>query len=129
MTPLRRARHLIGPSALACFTLVACGGGQKGAAVPPNPDIVVTAPGGLKFDKTAYTATAGEVAIEYDNNDVQTHTMLVEDATGNKVPGFSRLVVGTHRKSGETVTLQAGSYRLVCDIHRAAGMVATLTIS
>jgi plastocyanin len=125
----RRARRLLGPLAVTAFTLVACGGGQKGAAVPPNPDVVVTAPGGLKFDKTDYTARAGDIGIEYDNNDVQTHTMIIEDANGNKVPGSTRLVVGSHKKSGETVTLPAGAYKVICDIHQAAGMVATFTVS
>jgi plastocyanin len=128
MNSVRRARHLLGPLAVAAFTLVSCGGG-KGTAVPPNPDVVVLAPGGLKFDKKDYQAKAGDIAIEYDNNDVQTHTMIIEDASGNKVPGFTRLVVGSHKKSGETVTLPAGAYQVICDIHQAAGMVATLTVS
>lgn len=129
MNSVRRTRRLLGPLAVAAVTLVACGGGQKGAAVPPNPDVVVDAPGGLKFDKKDYTAKAGDIGIEYDNNDVQTHTMIIEDANGNKVPGFTRLVVGSQKKSGATVMLQAGSYQVICDIHQAAGMVATLTVS
>jgi plastocyanin len=129
MNPLRHPRHLLGPLAAASLALVACGGGQTGAALPANPDVVVVAPGGLKFDKATYTAKAGDVGVEYDNNDVQTHTMIVENASGNKVPGWTRLVVGSQKKAGGTVTLQAGSYKIICDIHQAAGMVATLTVS
>ena len=87
------------------------------------------APGGLKFDKTSYAAKAGDIGIEYDNNDVQTHTMIIEDVNGNKVPGWTRLVVGTRKKKGGTVTLAAGTYKIICDIHQSAGMVATLTVS
>jgi plastocyanin len=129
MNPPRHVRRLLGPLAAATFTLVGCGGGEKGSAVPPNPDVVVLAPGGLKFDKTSYTAQAGDVGIEYDNNDVQTHTMIIEDTNGKKVPGWTRLVVGTQKKKGGTVTLPAGTYEVICDIHEAAGMVATLTVS
>jgi plastocyanin len=129
MYPLRHRRRLLGPLAIACLTLVACGGGQKGSALPANPDVVVLAPGGLKFDKTSYTAKTGDVGIEYDNNDVQTHTMIIEDGSGNKVPGWTRLVVGTQKKKGGTVSLPAGTYKIICDIHQAAGMVATLTVT
>jgi plastocyanin len=123
-----RAR-LLGPLAAACVTVAACGSSGSGHAVPPNPQVVVVAPGGLKFDQENYTAHAGSVGIEYDNNDVQTHTMIIEDAGGNKVPGWTRLVVGAHDKQGGTVKLQAGAYKVICDIHQAAGMVATLTVS
>jgi plastocyanin len=55
--------------------------------------------------------------------------MIIEDANGKKVPGWTRLVTGSHKKQGGTVTLPAGTYKVVCDIHEAAGMVATLTVS
>jgi plastocyanin len=129
MNPPRHVRRLLGPLLTASFTLVACGGGESGSAVPAKPDLVVVAPGGLKFDMTNYSAHAGAVAIEYDNNDVQTHTMIIEDSGGKKVPGWTRLVVGTQKKKGGTVTLPAGTYKVICDIHEAAGMVATLTVT
>jgi plastocyanin len=129
MNPPRRVRRLLGPLSAASLTLVACGGGQSGSAVPAKPDVVVVAPGGLKFDMTNYSAPAGDVAIAYDNNDVQTHTMIIEDAAGKKVPGWDRLVVPTQKQKGGTVNLPAGTYKVICDIHEAAGMVATLTVT
>jgi plastocyanin len=129
MKPPRHVRRLFGPLVTASFALVACGSGSGGSAVPAKPDVVVVAPGGLKFDKTSYSAHAGAVGIEYDNNDVQTHTMIIEDADGKKVSGWTRLVVGTQKKKGGTLTLPAGTYKIICDIHQAAGMVATLTVT
>lgn len=122
----RAAAPVLLASALA---LAACGSGQKGTAVPANPDVVVLAVGGLKFDKSTYTARAGDVAIEYDNTDVQTHTMIIEDANGKKVSGWTRLVLGSRDKKGGTVKLAAGTYKIICDIHEGAGMVATLDVS
>jgi plastocyanin len=129
MNPVRRARRLLAPLAAASLTVVACGGSGTGAKAPANPDVVVVAPGGLKFDQTDYTAHAGPVGIEYDNRDVQTHTMIIEDANGNKVPGWTRLVLGSHKTTGDTVTLQPGTYKVICDIHEAGGMVANLTVT
>jgi len=123
----RRAPVLI---AAASFMLAACGGGEKGSALPAHPDVVVVAPRGqgLVFDKTSYTAKAGDVGIAYRNDDVQTHTMIIEDANGRKLSSFPRLIVGSLKTSGATVNLAPGVYKLVCDIHLPT-MVATLTVT
>jgi len=120
--------RLLAPFAAAFVTAAACGSSGSGHAVPANPQVVVVAPGGLMFDKTSYSAHAGSVGIEYDNNDLQTHTMIIEDANGNKVPGWTRLVVGPHDKQGGTVTLPAGTYKIICDIHLPT-MMAALQVS
>jgi plastocyanin len=116
--------------AAASLTLVACGGGEKGSALPAHPDVVVGAPRGqgLVFDKTSYTAKAGDIGIAYRNDDVQTHTMIIEDATGKKVAAFPKLVVGSLKTDGATVNLAPGEYKLVCDIHLPT-MVATLSVT
>jgi plastocyanin len=116
--------------ALAAIGLTGCGGGEEGSALPAHPDVVVKAPRGLGliFDMTAYRATAGDVGIAYQNDDVQTHTMVIEDAAGQRIAGFGRLVVRAERTDGATVTLAAGEYRLVCDIHLPT-MVAALTVT
>ncbi len=115
--------------AVTSLALSACGGGQKGSALPANPDVFVIAPRGqgLVFDKTLYIAKAGDIGISYRNDDVQTHTMIIETASGAKISDFPRLVVGALKTTGATVTLAPGDYKLVCDIHLPT-MVATLTV-
>ena len=127
-TPPSRLAALV--LASASLTLAACGSGEKGSAVPANPDVVVVAPQGrgLIFDKTSYTAVAGDVALAYRNDDVQTHTMILEDTTGKRMPGFKRIVLGARRAAGATITLTAGTYKLVCDIHLPT-MVADLVVT
>ena len=123
----RRSRVLVAATSL---TLAACGGGEKGSALPAHPDVVVGAPRGqgLVFDKTSYTAKAGDIGIAYRNDDVQTHTMIIEDATGRKLSAFPRLVVGSLRTDGATISLTPGDYKIVCDIHLPT-MVAALTVT
>jgi plastocyanin len=110
--------------------LTACASGEGGSALPAHPDVVVNAPRGLGlvFDMTAYHATAGDVAIAYQNDDVQTHTMVIQDAAGQKVTDFGRVVVRAERTAGATVALAAGEYQLICDIHLPT-MVAALTVT
>jgi plastocyanin len=116
--------------AVAVCALAGCGGGEGGSALPADPDVVIKAPRGrgLVFDMNAYRATAGDVGIAYQNDDVQTHTMVIEDTAGQRVAGFGRLVVGMQRTAGATVELAAGEYRIVCDIHLPT-MVAGLTVT
>lgn len=133
MRTTSRARLLAAVAAAAPFLLlVACGGGDGGSSndtVPTQPDLVVIAPGGLRFDQKAYTAPAGDIAVEYDNKDSQAHSLIFEDATGKKIG--PRLLVAPGKKAGEVVPLAAGAYKLICDIpgHEAGGMKADLTVS
>lgn len=89
-------------------------------------DVTVHASDALKFDKSDYTARAGEVTIGYVDEGSLTHTLVVKDQNGFK------LQVTSHgdTKTGK-ITLAAGSYTLFCDIpgHEAAGMKATLNVS
>lgn len=127
---LRRRAGWLAVVGCASLAFAACGGGETGSALPPNPDVVVKAPygRGLVFDQTAYSAKAGDITIAYVNEDVQAHTMIIEDSTGKKVSAFKRIVLGAHRQTGATVNLAAGAYELVCDIHLPT-MVATLTVN
>jgi iron uptake system component EfeO len=111
--------------------LAACGSGSSGSAYTTSatPDLVVVAPGGLKFDQKAYTATAGDVEVSFQNKDSQTHSLLVERPDGSDVA--PRMLLGPGKTSGEQLTLPAGQYKVVCDVpgHEGAGMVATLTVT
>jgi uncharacterized cupredoxin-like copper-binding protein len=123
---MRRTPLLIASGALAlALPLAACGGDDSGPAATPGGSgsaVTVHAKDILKFDKTSYSAKAGEVDLTYINDGTQVHTLLIKDVKGLK------LQVGTKDKG--SVDLDAGTYTLYCDIpgHEAAGMEAELTV-
>jgi uncharacterized cupredoxin-like copper-binding protein len=122
----------------AALTLGACGGG--GGDATAKPASASATPGAtdparataLPIEAHEFSlapkdlhAAAGSVAIHYTNGGAIPHTLVIEGVTGFKldVP-----------KGGDadtaTVQLEAGTYRLYCDIpgHRQAGMEADLTV-
>jgi plastocyanin len=132
---MRALRHprlalVLATGALVLVT-AACGSDDGGSTAPPpeNPDLVIVAPGGLKWEKDAYTASAGDLEVLFRNDDAQSHSLLFKDADGDQVG--PRLLLGPGQASGETVSLAAGTYEVYCDIpgHAAAGMVSELTVS
>jgi plastocyanin len=133
MTPPTRKLNAF--LALAGATLVllvtACGGGDSsgGGTVPSDPDLTVVALD-VEFDQESYTAPAGEIAIAYDSNGQQVHSMVLDDANGTRVEDF-RLQVAPGKAVGGVVDLPAGTYTMICDIpgHEALGMVAQLVVT
>jgi plastocyanin len=123
---------VIGVVALsATLVVAACGSGSSGSSYTTSatPDLVVVAPGGLKFDQTAYTAKAGDVEVSFQNKDSQSHSLLVKRPDGTEVA--PRLLLGPGKTGGEQLTLPAGEYKVVCDVpgHEGGGMKATLTVT
>jgi len=114
----------------APLLLAACGGdsGSSGGT-PTQADLTIVAPGGLKFDQTAYTAPAGKVDVLFQNKDNQSHSVIFEDASGKKLG--KRLLIAGGRNATNTVDLPAGAYKVICDVpgHEAGGMHATLATS
>ena len=114
------------------LVLAACGGGGGGssstATTPANPNLTVIAEE-IHFDKKEYTVAAGEVRVAYPNEGTQTHTLVVQSPTGDNID--PKLRVGPGKETGGVYQLPAGNYTIYCDItgHRAAGMVASLTVS
>ena len=84
--------------------------------------------GGLKFDKSELTATAGEVKITMTNpeSDQMPHDVAI-DGEGVDEKGEIAQPGGT---SEVTATLEPGSYSFYCSVgaHRQAGMEGTLTV-
>ena len=81
----------------------------------------------LKWDRTAYSATAGDVTFVVKNPSPIDHQFTVE---GNGISYSSPTL-----KAGATLNLtikglKAGQYKILCEIagHTEAGMVATLTV-
>jgi plastocyanin len=116
---------------LAAVALAACGGSDGGGSssdtVPADAGLVVDAGPGIKFDKSDYTATAGDVKIAYVNRDTQRHTLVVTDA--DKKTMGPEMEVG---KSGaidvSDFTLPAGTYQILCTAPGHEKMKATLTV-
>lgn len=126
----RRFRFVAGAVALSSLAFAACGGGDSGPAdtVPADTQLVVKAVPSIRFDATSYTATAGEISVGYVNEDSVRHTLIVVK-DGEKVPNF-KLEIG---KKGDvdygSVSLEAGSYILLCDVPGHQNMKADLTVS
>jgi uncharacterized cupredoxin-like copper-binding protein len=95
------------------------GGGGGGLALAAPAD------GSLKFDKTALTAKAGSVTINFDNPSSTPHGIGVK---GNGVGKASQTV--TNGKTSVTVDLKPGTYEFYCPVpgHEQAGMKGTLTV-
>jgi plastocyanin len=101
--------------------LAACGGGDDGAAVssepvPDDPDVVVVAEN-MAFDPDAVEVAAEEpVTLVIDNrDDGVNHNIHIEDAPS---PNKTSLELGPSQQA-LTMTLPAGEYDFVCDIHPA----------
>ncbi|TSA52908.1 MAG: hypothetical protein D4R44_04680 [Actinobacteria bacterium] len=118
-------------STLALGVLVAScgGGGSSSPAVTFAPGaVIVNAVPSLRFDATQYgPVAAGNITFGYANQDTVRHTLIIAK-NGVKVANF-KLVIG---KKGSTdtasVTLESGSYQLLCDVPGHANMKATFVV-
>ncbi|MEY3582370.1 MAG: hypothetical protein RLZ02_1323 [Actinomycetota bacterium] len=95
--------------------------------LPATVDLEVHAVSGLKFDKTAYEATAGDIEIGYVNDDTIRHTLVVVE--GDTKVGTLELQVN---KRGDvdtgTINLPAGGYSVFCTVPGHQNMKADLTV-
>ncbi len=95
--------------------------------LPATVDLEVHAVSGLKFDKSAYEATAGDIEIGYVNDDSIRHTLVV--VQGDTKVGTLELQVN---KRGDTdlgtINLPAGEYVLLCTVPGHQSMKADLTV-
>ena len=123
-------RSFAAPLALSMTSLLAlaaCGGGSSALTPPADADVVVEALDGNKFDKSEYTATAGDVDIAYLGRSSINHTLLVASEDGQQVG--DKLKVSSGKIDEGTYELSAGTYQLICDVPGHTGMKATLTVS
>jgi plastocyanin len=114
--------------AVALVALSACSGSTATPeTLPATVDLEVRAVSGLKFDKTAYEATAGDVEIGYVNDDTIRHTLIV--LQGDTKVGTLELAVN---QRGDTdfgsINLPAGNYVLLCTVPGHQSMKADLTV-
>ena len=110
--------------------LAACGGGGTSAPAEtlPADAFVVTAVSGLRFDAESYgPVTAGSIMFGYKNDDSIRHTLiLAKDDT--KVPNFKLVVAKKGDVDSGPVTLDAGTYTIICDVPGHGNMRASLTV-
>lgn len=125
---IRLSRAALAAVALA-LPLTACGGGSSTSSSSGSTtsgsgsaaDVVVVATN-LQYTSKTYSAKAGELTIELDNEDPVAHNVTL--VNGNK------LLVEADPKKTKTAkaTLTAGSYELYCTIP-GHNMHATLTLA
>jgi plastocyanin len=110
--------------------LAACGGGGTSAPAEtlPSGALVVTAVPGLRFDAKTYgPVPAGDIVFGYQNEDSIRHTLiLAKDDT--KVPNFKLVVAKKGDVDSGPVTLDAGTYTIICDVPGHGNMRASLTV-
>jgi plastocyanin len=107
----------------------AASGGQAGA--PPGgagPALALAADpsGQLKYDRTALSAKAGAVRIDFTNNSPVPHNVTIQQGSRN----IAATATITQSKGTVTAQLKPGTYTFYCsvDAHRQAGMMGTLKV-
>ena len=118
-------------AAVVALPLTACGGGSSASSSGCNatsttsPDVEVHASDALKFDKTEYTAKAGDVSIKYVDDGSLVHTLVVRDK------GCKLALSGKGDSKTGSVNLTPGTYEIFCDVpgHESSGMKANLVVS
>jgi plastocyanin len=90
-------------------------------ALAANPE------GQLKYNKTALTARAGNIAIAFTNTAPLGHNVTIESSSGQVVGATPTFQGGAKTLK---LTLKAGTYKFFCSVpgHRMAGMEGTLTV-
>jgi plastocyanin len=117
------------PILVAIGLLSSCGGGTSAPAETlPAGAMVVKAISGLRFDAAEYgPVKAGEVVIGYSNEDSIRHTLIL--AKDNmKVANYKLVVAKKGSVDSGTVTLDAGTYEVICDVPGHANMRAKLIV-
>ena len=96
--------------------------------VPAGTNLEVHAVSGLRFDKSAYSVAAGESLVAYVNEDTIRHTLVVVK-DGTTVSGFELQINRKGDVDSGSVTLEPGTYELICTVPGHQSMKAELTVS
>jgi plastocyanin len=114
---------------VSIISLTACGGsGSTSPTTPVDADVVVTAIDGIKWDKADYTATAGEIVIAAKNDSSLPHNLHIIDPDGVELSTNMTIASKGDVKSA-TITVVAGTYKLICTVPGHSNMKSTLTVS
>ena len=96
--------------------------------VPVETNLEVHAVSGLRFDKSAYSIAAGESLVAYVNEDTIRHTLVVVK-DGTTVSGFELHINRKGEVDSGSVTLEPGTYELICTVPGHQSMKAELTVN
>ena len=96
--------------------------------VPAGTNLEVHAVSGLRFDKSAYSVAAGESLVAYVNEDTIRHTLVVVK-DGTTVSGFELHINRKGEVDSGSVTLEPGTYELICTVPGHQSMKAELTVN
>ena len=130
MTRFTRSSLVLICALTAGGLLGACSSSSSSPAqtLPASIDLEVHAVSGLKFDQTNYSAAAGEISVGYVNEDSIRHNIVVvQDET--MISGFELQVNKNGDIDSGSVTLEAGTYLLLCTVPGHQSMKAELTVS
>ena len=123
-------KHTLPFLAVVGLALSSCGGSGTDApaeTLPPDA-FVVKAVSGLKFDADNYgPIAAGDVQFGYLNEDSVRHTLILAK-DGVKVPNFKLDVSKKGSIDFDVVSLEAGTYQVICDVPGHNNMRAVLTV-
>jgi len=112
----------------AAVALAACSGSTATPeTLPATVGLEVHAVSGLKFDKSAYEATAGDIEVGYVNEDSIRHTLVVVQGD-TKVGTFELQVNKRGYSDVGSINLPAGEYVLLCTVPGHQSMKADLTV-
>jgi len=95
--------------------------------LPATVDLEVRAVSGLKFDKSAYEAIAGDIVVGYVNDDTIQHNLIVAKGE-TKVENFALVVYKKNDTDSGTVNLATGNYTIMCTVPGHQNMKADLTV-
>ena len=129
MTP-RLLLRTVFAALIAVFALSACGGGSPAPTetIPSDAGLIVRNVKSIRFDKSEYSAAAGDVKVVTVNEDTVRHTLLVVK-DGVTIPNFKLVVPQEGAIDVGVINLAAGSYTLICDVPGHQNMKANLTVS
>ena len=103
-------------------------GGEPQVAGSSGTTLQISTPSGtaLAYNQKQVSAPAGDVTIDFQNNEPLEHDVAVADSSG-KVLGQTELV--TSGSASTSINLPAGTYAFYCTVpgHREAGMLGSLT--
>jgi plastocyanin len=143
---MRRASVVASVAVVAALGLAACGGGSDdnsttAASTPANTTATTGGGGGgsstvdistpsgsdLAYDQKDVSASAGQVTVDFKNNESIPHDVAIEDSSGKELGATDLVSSGS---ANTTVNLTPGTYTFFCTVpgHREAGMEGTLTV-